>query len=261
MKEVIEFNEFTWDMVRTLPRTYYYYKNNIPYKLIHKPGLSSIYSFVENKEEKESFNDANDPNTYNFNPPPFTKNEWSPPPLKEWYNGKITSEKPTVVIQNKYAIEWKEGIFNYFSLELLEELFDYLTPNYNIIYIRPESSFKNYYTDENQILQFSDYEMIESTYPQINTIKDFLLKYPNLDYNTVQFMIEATSEKHITTSGGNACIASYFEGDVMIFDAPEGQGAGRGIWKTDSWLKNLSGANIFGFNSYESLLDKIKERW
>ena len=103
--------------------------------------------------------------------------------------------------------------------------------------------------------------MIKTKYPQINTIKDFLLQYPNLDYNTLQFMIGASSQHHISTSGGNACVASYFEGDVMIFDAPEGQGAGRGIWKTNSWLKNLSGANIFGFNSYESLLNKIKEKW
>ena len=260
-KYISEFNEFTWDMVRTLPKAYYYHVNNIPYKLEHKLGLSSVYSFVKHKKEINTFNDINDTTTYNFLPPPFTKKEWSPPPLKEWYKDKIKSEKPTVVIQNKYSLEWGEGVFNYFSLEFLKELFNYLTPNYTIIYIRPESNLKDYYHDENKILEFLDYEMIKTQYPQINTIKDFLLQYPNLDYNTLQFMIEASSQHHIGTSGGNACVASYFEGDVMIFDAPEGQGKGRGIWKTDSWLKNLSGASIFGFNDYESLLNKVKERW
>ena len=59
--------------------------------------------------------------------------------------------------------------------------------------------------------------------------------YPDISYNTLQFMIEASSERHITVSGGNACIASYFGGDVMIFYSPQGIGAGRGIWKSDSW--------------------------
>jgi hypothetical protein len=74
-------------------------------------------------------------------------------------------------------------------------------------------------------------------------------------------LLQSTSDKHITVSGGNACLSAYFGGDVFIFDSPEGKGAGRGVWKDNSWLSMLGGANIFGFNDYATLIDKVKLNW
>lgn len=261
MKQINEFNEFTWDMVRTLPHAYYYHINKIPYKVNCKPSLSSLYFFVENKNEVNRFNDQNDTSTYNFERPPFTKKEWLPPPLKEIFKGKFQFKKPVVVIQNKFTLEWQEGVFNFFKVEFLEEVFKYLRDKYDIVYIRPESNTPNYYTDENKILEFDDYKVIEERHPYVITMKHLLKTHPKLDYNTLQYYTSASSSKHLTTSGGNACVASYFGGDVIIFDSPKGKGAGRGIWKTDSWLKDLGGAKILGFNDYESILKTIKDRW
>lgn len=261
MKIVEEFNEFTWDAVRALPRAYYFYKNDIPYQLKHKPGLSSFYFFTKDKEEVSKFNPYNDSSTYNFERPEFTKKEWLPPPLKEIFKNKVVTEKPVVVIQNKFAVEWQAGIFNFFSTNFLEQVFNYLKDKYEIVYIRPKANLDNYYNDENQILEFDDYKVIAERHPYVRTIEQLLHTYNDLDYNTLQYYVSAAADKHLTTSGGNACIASYFGGDVFIYDNPNGLVNNRGIWKTDSWLKDLGGANIFGFGDYESILNKIKERW
>lgn len=261
MKIVEEFHEFTWDMIRALPRAYYYESNNIPYQVNCKPGLSSVYYFSKNINEFNRFDAYNDSISYNLEPPYYVESEWTPPPIKEYFKGKINFNKPVVVIQNKYSLEWLQGTFNYFPIEILDKLFIYLKDKYDIVYIRPTGNSKNYYKDENEIIQFNDYEFIKENHPEVYTIEHFTNTYPDISYNTLQFMVEASSERHIAVSGGNACVASYFGGDVMIFDSPEGKGAGRGIWKTDSWLKLLSGANIFGFNNYDNLIDKVKERW
>lgn len=261
MEVVEEFHEFTWDMIRALPRAYYYQNNNIPYQVKCKPGLKPTYYFSSNVIEINRFDPVNDSLSYNLEAPEYTKHEWSPPPLKEHFGGKINFSRPVVVIQNKYALEWLQGVYNYFPLEVLDELFVYLKEKYDIVYIRPTGKSKDYYKDENEIKEFKDYEFIKEKHPEVYTIEDFTNTYPDISYNTLQFMIEASSDKHITVSGGNACISAYFGGDVMIFDSPEGKGAGRGVWKTDSWLKLLSGANIFGFNTHKDLIKKVKERW
>ena len=261
MKVVEEFHEFTWDMIKSLPKAYYFQNINLPYQVKCKPGLKSVYYFSSDVEEVERFDAINDNVSYNLEPPYYTESQWSPPPIKDHFKNKISFNKPVVVIQNKFALEWSQGVFNYFTIEVLGELFGYLKEKYDIVYIRPTGKAKDYYTDENEIKEFEDYAFIKKEHPEVYTIEDFTRMYPDMSYNTLQFMIEASSERHITVSGGNACIASYFGGDVMIFDSPQGIGAGRGIWKTDSWLKLLSGANILGFNSYKSLIKEVKNRW
>jgi len=261
MKTIKELHEFTWDMIRGLPYSYYCYINKIDHKIIHKPGLESIYCFNSENKTSQEFNSINDLSTYNYDRPDFTLKRWSPPPLKKIYKNKFTTTKPLVVIQNKYTYEWQQGIFNFFSLEVLDQLFNLLKNKYNVVYIRPDGNSKGYFKDKNKIKQFKDYELIKNNHPEIILFNDLLKKSPEIDYNILQFIVEANSEKHITVSGGNACVASYFGGDVIIYDSPNGHGANRGIWKTGSWLKLLSSANIYGVNDYSNLLNKVKTLW
>lgn len=55
MNLVEEFHEFTWDMIRALPRAYYYQSNNIPYQVKCKLGLGPTYYFSSNVEEINEF--------------------------------------------------------------------------------------------------------------------------------------------------------------------------------------------------------------
>lgn len=261
MKIIKEFNEFTWDMVRAFPRVYYHSKNDIPFKFQCKKGLKPIYSpYCDNIEEFEIFDEINDARTYSHSRPWFTKEGWTPPPLKETWKGKLSFEKPTLVIQNKYSLEWNRGTFNYFPLNVLEGLFSTFKHDYQIIYIRPIGNDEHYFVDRNKLLKFEDYSFIEKHHKEVITIEDLMSQHTEMDYNTLQFAAHATSTRHISVSGGNACIAAYFGGDVIIFDSPAVKG-GRGIWKTDSWLSLLGDANIHGVNNYEDLIRKSKELW
>lgn len=261
MVTIKEFNEFTWDMVRALPRVYYHHTNDIPFKLECKKGLRSIYEpFCDNITEHKMFDERNDARTYSHSRPWFTEESWTPPPLKTTWSGRLTFDKPTVVIQNKYSLEWSRGTFNYFPVNVLDEIFKLLKHDYQIIYIRPRGNDENYFVDRNKLLKFEDYSFIEANHSEIITIEDLMTENPEMDYNTLQFAAHATSDKHISVSGGNACIASYFGGDVVIFDSPAVKG-GRGIWKTNSWLSLLGDSNIYGVNNYNSLVTKIKDLW
>ena len=156
-------------------------------------------------------------------------------------------------------IESGEGVFNYFDIEFLDEFFNLFKNKYQIIYIRPKRGTDRYYEDKNDILDFKDYNLIKDKHREVLTIYD-LIKDGD-DFNETQFKIHATSENHLSVSGGNACIAAYFGGELVIYDSPFGLGAGRGIWKTDSWLRLLSQSKIIGKNNYSSILDYTKQNW
>ncbi|MDC1391999.1 hypothetical protein N8334_01500 [Flavobacteriaceae bacterium] len=257
---IFEFNEFTWDMVRSLPTAYYHYSNNLPFKVFHKPNLNTLYYFSKSDIQKNFFNTNNDKETYNFKRPNFTKNKWSPPPLKDHFSGYFNFSKPTLVIQNKYTLEFSgEGIFNFFDIQFLDEFFKLFKNKYQIVYIRPKSGTEGYYEDKNDILNFEDYNLIRDKHKEVLTIYDLMMAGD--DFNETQFKIHATSEKHLSVSGGNACIAAYFGGELVIYDSPFGLGSGRGIWKTDSWLRLLSQSKIIGKNDYSSILDYTKKNW
>lgn len=261
MKEVAEFHEFTWDLIRALPKAYYHHSKGDKVKVYCKPGLSELYYFADEVEEVDRFDAYNDSLSYNKEAPEYALSEWTPPPLKDKFGKFIKFNKPTVVIQNKYALEWLEGTFNYFPTEVLGEIFAYLKENYDIIYIRPKGDDKRYYKDENEIQEFNDYEYIAKNHPYVYTINKFMELYPQYSFNVMQLMLQATADKHITVSGGNACLSAYFGGDVIIYDSPEGKGAGRRVWDSGSWLSKLNNANIIGMNNYQDIINKIKEIW
>ena len=47
----------------------------------------------------------------------------------------------------------------------------------------------------------------------------------------------------------------------MIYGHPNCKSTDRGIWKTDSWLKELGGSNIIGHLYWAQMLSDCEERW
>ena len=117
------------------------------------------------------------------------------------------------------------------------------------------------------MIPFNDYEFIERNYPYVYTIKQFLKERTDLttDYNIAQFMLEASSDKHLTLIGGNCKVSSYFGGDVIIYRwlgyRKHHRKGNRDIFKTDSWLKLLSGSNIICIETYNEILKYIDDNW
>lgn len=250
-----EQHEFTWDMIRTLPKVYYCHINNIPYKVKCKKNLTNLYSIFSGEvEESNHFNGVNSMNDYDIVRPDYTLQNWYPPPLKEMFKNYLKFDKPTIVIQNKYTLEWNKGPFNFFSIDFLDEFFNLFKEKYQIIYIRAKEDLKNYFFDDNQFVEFNDFEFIKNKHPEVITIYDLMEKNLDLDFNKMQFAIHSTSENHVSVSGGNACLSAYFGGNLIIFDNPEGV-PNRGIWKTNSWLNLLGGSKIYGVNDYKTLIE------
>lgn len=69
--------------------------------------------------------------------------DWSPPPFKEYFDRPLIREmlaqRPLVVIQNKYAVQWSftfDFPVNFFSVDELREILKALTGNYTVVYKR-----------------------------------------------------------------------------------------------------------------------------
>ena len=148
------------------------------------------------------------------------------------------------------------------SLDFLSNVFELFKDKFNIYYIRYSKSkdCKGYY-DDAIVCDFKDYELIEEKHPYVSTVYDVMKEYDINHYNEAQLMILSKSEHHITTNGGNSVLSAYFGGDVFIHGHPRCFSTSRGIWKTDSWLKFLGGANICGLTNYQKIIERCKEKW
>lgn len=262
MENIVENTEFTWDLVRGAPKAYFCYKNRIPYQLTTHKGLGALYFFNTDRTETNAFCNAEAPETYEHSRPSWTCQGWQPPPLKAVYSRAaadilpklgIHINKPLVVINNKYSMEWNVCPFNFFSLGLIDNLISELKDSFQIVYIRPSNDASGYYFDENVILEFDDLDLIRTKHPDTIILSDY-----QYNFNILQFCMESLADKHITVCGGNACLAAYFGGDLLILDkSPEVLGPQRrplrGIWQTGSWLKLLSNSAVYGFTDEVSI--------
>ena len=262
--DINAFDEFGFILWYHLPKAYDAYLTGKLRTTSSKIGSSPLFYFSKNHIESKQHNNnifKYSTECYRHNRPEFTLNNWTPPPLKEKYlNDTFNFDKPILTIHNKNTIEWGRGIFNYFNNEVLEELLITFKDKYQIIYIRPPYDNKfNYQKDENQpYIDINDNKVLKEY--NILSITDILETNPEYSYNLIQFMILANSDKHISPAG-DAVIPSYFGGDVLIYNCNNCPSIDRGVWKTNSWLRHLSDANIYGVTDYNHLITKAKELW
>ena len=147
MNIVKEFNEFTWDMVRGLPKAYHQKISSGSVEVHCKKNLANIYHFADRTVEFDKLNRINDNSSYTKEGPKWANEDWTPPPLKSYYQEKskevfkklgIKFSKPTVAIQNKYSLEWFGPPRNFISVDCLDNIISTLKDEYDIIYIRPK---------------------------------------------------------------------------------------------------------------------------
>lgn len=294
MKRVIETTEFGMDMIRGLPKAYYYSKNKIPHKCIVKPTLVDLYKLVsDNVFPTNEFGINNPIDMYNYRRPSWTLSEWTPPPFKKMFKKKIKTnfDKPTIVINNRFAMEMSgvdcekvlvkypnlkknmsevilnqksnQACVNHFGLKFLTKFINLFEEQFQIIYISPVYN-ETYFRDGNVVLQPNDFEYLNEQHPNVYTIKYHMEKY-NLSYNDAQFELAATSDKHLTSLGGNCKVALYFGGDVVLYNSNlwlYGHSKGnRDMYKSGSWLEDLSGAKLIQKNSYKDILSYTEKNW
>jgi len=255
------YKEFGFILMYYLPKIYSLYKQK---KITHtksRLGTKSLFFFSDNHTEVDIHDETMFPeqtSCYSFHRPEFTYNDWEPPKLNDVYkNRDIVFNKPILTIHNKNTQEWNSGPYNYFPSNILSALFNILKTNYQIIYIRPYDNDNSITKDKNQnVIDIGDEEILKK-HPEIIWIKD-LFNNSYSSYNELQFKILANSDHHIAPAG-DCVIPAYFGGELLIYSHPNCNSSNRGIWKTNSWLKELSGANITSFNDYDELLNYCKQ--
>lgn len=254
-------SEFSWSIVQDLPRAYYHHVKEIPYEVVCHRGLKDVFYFCDNVKEIEHPVRQGGSQIYSNEAPKFISEKWwLPPPIKAHYSGAFSFfQKETVVIQNKYTKEWGRDPLNYFDLETLRVLMSILSDKYQVIYIRPEGDSKGYYSDDNTIIEFPDYAMIAEEFPDVFTMRDAKGIAHDKSYNWIQYSLQASSEKHISVSGGNACLSAYFGGELLIFDNPNG--TPRGVWETGSWLSQINDSKVTGFRNRDNLVKFVSDNW
>lgn len=140
--------------------------------------------------------------------------QWIAPPYRSEYENQIFRwSKPTLVISNKYNIEWGSEPVNFINLIELEHIFDRLIGDYQIVYNRPLP--RNVTSDNSDTRSFADHALV-SKYSDILTMQDLHDEHPEFTFNELQMRVYANCQHFISVQGGNAVLASYFGGVNVV---------------------------------------------
>lgn len=259
--------EFGYELIATLPYAYWLHTNNQLDGTISAFDTKPLYFFsknhIENAINRSWYNTpkASEIPNINIHKANLDLDKWIAPPLKEYYKDKsITFDKQTVIICNRYNIEWNVMPINYFDLDTLRKMFDMLRNKYQIIYIHFQGLDE--YQD-NAILQpLGDFELIENEYKNdVITLQNLKNKYKNISYNELQLRLFAGCQRFITMNGGHGILASYFGGTNIIYSKKgntQARELGDNVNSFNRWYYLFGQSNIQVVNDYEILLNKIQ---
>ncbi len=221
--KVISFDgEFAPELQFALPHAYWHYKNGTLKRTNSSKFTKELYFF--SPEHHECFDKRSNEGNYNFDTPrilyshDYDMSKWAQVPLKETYKNDIYKyEKPTLIIANRYNMEWDGPPISFFSIEQLEFLILTLSPFYTIIYNRPRP--QNITSDNSDIYDMEEYSWLREKYPEVILMEDLYEKNEGqaANFNHLQLMVYANAEKFISIHGGTATLASYFGGVNLIF--------------------------------------------
>ena len=188
---------------------------------------------------------------------------WLAPPFRTFYRRKdlqarviAKRNKPLLFISNKYRDEFKKGPTNFFSVQTLRILFEYLTPRYTIIYKRfTEEKQKDWEDIERP---FEDKEMIRREFPLDVVLFEDLSRGLNgdpEDSNLLLFSLMASSEGFLAVQGGMAVASSYFGGKTSILIK-----AGKELLAGDySYFHRFSNTDVHWQTNDTSFIEDVKK--
>ena len=209
--------------------------------------------------------------------------EWIPPPYTEKYKtDEFKFEKPVIVVNNNYNIEYGKPItesLRFFDIKTLYDIFSYLTENgYTVVYKRPDNT--EFTLDQNEMSTLdsklsltadvagvgiiSDYDLCEYFDGNVINMNKMKKDYPHYDYNEFQLKLFSSAEGFVTTNGGGGILCSYFKKPVVMY-IPHGKELRTNyVTNKDSYLNKLSENNIHpildegNLNNYSKVIEKIK---
>lgn len=254
------YGEFGYELISVIPYAYWLYINKKLYKTEGTADTRCLYYFSPRHEEKNinrSFIQLREFPINNIHVTELDTSKWAPPPYKKVYqNKRFVWDKPSLIVSNKYSYEWGEPPANYLSIETLHKVFSLLKNKFQIIYNRPTKD--DLPPDDQPILKFDDYQLIQRHFPEIITLSSLKKINNDLTFNTLQSMVYANSDYFISVQGGGCPLASYFGGTNIIY-AKKGNELKVNAYQ--NWYNKLSGCKIMHTDNYENLISIITKEY
>ena len=304
--------EFASELVCIIPYAHWLHKEGKLEKVITSTGMKSFYYFCDDVEEQYKFRTLDNlnsglekvPNNWVHHNaeavtgkdyPELSEEEqnnmngvldyrkWSPPPYSEYYKtDEFKFDKPVVVVNNNYNIEYGKPIsesLRFFDIKTLYDIFNYLIDNgYTVIYKRPNNT--EFAPDHNEIETLNrnisltaeveghgiitDYELCEY-YNDVINMNKMKEEYSQCTYNDFQLKLFSSADGFVTTNGGGGILCSYFKKPVVMY-VPHGKELRKNyITNRNSYLNKLSDDNIHSVldpgdvNDYFKVIKKVTE--
>ena len=190
---------------------------------------------------------------------------WMAPPFQSFFRredlrARVLDQrkKPLLFISNKYRNEWSRAPANFFSVDTLRLLLEYLTPRYTIIYKRfTEEKLKDW---EDKEKPFGDKDMIRQEFPEDVVLFEDLSQGLNgdpEDSNLLLFSIMASSEGFLAVQGGMATASAFFGGKTSIL-IKKGREMNTGGY---TYFHRFSGADVDWQTDDKSFIEAVKHRF
>jgi hypothetical protein len=259
--------EFGYSLIAALPYAYTLHLKNQLKSTVSGFDTSCLYYFSPDHTELDtprSWNnmkklwDKNFPNI-KIHQSELDWENFNPPPLKEHYKAeKITFQKETIVIFNRYNLEWGDSPINYLSLDVLRKLFRLIQDEYQIVYINFSQVDERYY-DTAKPIPLNDFDMIKKQFPKVVTIQELQKQY-NISLNLLQCRLFAGCTKYISTNGGSLILSAYFGGENIIYSRqckelhPE-------VNSFHRWYHKFGGGQFKQVDNYKDLIQLVTEKW
>ncbi|WP_461086354.1 hypothetical protein [Spirosoma flavus] len=227
--KVIDFHgEFDQELRYVLPFAYWHHLNGTLEKTVSSTNTKPFYFFSENHVEKyekrvweSGYGYYDVPNMTHS--PSFSFSKWKRVPLKAHYkNDLFVYDKPILIIANKYNIEWDKPPINFLDVPTLDRIISTYKSRYQIIYNRPLST--QIVVDNSEIMDLNEHDWMRKNHPEVLLMSDLYERHKDKvsNFNHLQLMIYANSDRFISMHGGTAALASYFEGINIILSHPGG---------------------------------------
>jgi hypothetical protein len=176
------------------------------------------------------------------------------PPYKEHYaNDEYRWDKPTLVIANRYNMEWSQPPINFFDEKMLDWLFENLKSKYEIIYMAvdlpPELE------DEHHSMKLDDRSIAQK-----HGVKVFNDMAKSKSWNEILLKVFANCEHYITMNGGYSILASLFGGTNIIYTTKKGNYFTKEILHNsfERWYPNHSNQRVKMVLNYNELKSYVE---